>query len=164
MRAMDPAPPRCESVTIAVDDQEYAPVAGLGELREALYAAAPGVFFHHSGHTPRNQRTSSPVATGVEFLEVAATKEYPGGFALLKVYEGGYLLNFYKSSSTLARQWSQTTSGEYLGLYPAYTLGTAADRNHVVSRDFRSLRGVQPTGLPSADPLTPSGPLSLTGI
>lgn len=30
------SPPRCESVTIAVDDQEYAPVAGLWELREAI--------------------------------------------------------------------------------------------------------------------------------
>jgi hypothetical protein len=106
---------------------------------EALYAATPGVFFHHSGHTHRNQRTASPVATGVEFLEVAATKEYPGGLALLKVYEGGYMVNFHKSSAALARQWSQTTSGEYLGLYPAYTLGTLADRNHVVARDFSGL-------------------------
>ena len=114
---------------------------------EALYAATPGVFFHHSGHTHRNQRTSSPVATGVEFLEVAATKEYPGGFALLKVYEGGYMLNFYKSATALARQWSQTSSGEYLGLYPAYTLGTAADRNHVVTRDFGCLRTGTPRGL-----------------
>lgn len=30
------APPRCEAVTIAGDDQEYAPVAGLWELREAI--------------------------------------------------------------------------------------------------------------------------------
>jgi aspartate/methionine/tyrosine aminotransferase len=30
------SPPRCETVTIAVDDQEYAPVAGLWELREAI--------------------------------------------------------------------------------------------------------------------------------
>lgn len=111
---------------------------------EALYAATPGVFFHHSGHTHRNQRTASPVATGVEFLEVAATKEYPGGFALLKVYEGGYLVNFRKNSTALARQWSQTTSGEYLGLYPAYTLGTTADRNHVVARDFRNLAALPP--------------------
>jgi hypothetical protein len=50
------------------------------------------------------------------------------------------MLNFYKSDSALARQWSQTSSGEYLGLYPAYTLGTTADRNHVVSRDFGCLR------------------------
>jgi hypothetical protein len=33
-----------------------------------------------------------------------------------------------------------TSSGEYLGLYPAYTLGMTADRNHVVTRDFRALR------------------------
>lgn len=110
---------------------------------EALYAATPGVFFHHSGHTHRNLRTSSPVATNVEFLEVAATKEYPGGFALLKVYEGGYTVSFYKSSSNLARQWSQVSSGEYLGLYPAYTLGSVADRNHVVSRDFSALYQVR---------------------
>jgi Icc protein len=106
---------------------------------EALYARAPGVFFHHSGHTHRNKRTSSPVATGVEFLEVAATKEYPGGFARLRIYAGGYLVSFYKSSSALARQWSQVSSGEYLGLYPAYTLGTAADRNHAVRRDLTRL-------------------------
>lgn len=110
---------------------------------EALYASTPGVFFHHAGHTHRNLRTSSPVATGVEFLEVAAIKEYPGGFTLLRVYEGGYMANFYKSSATLARRWSQTSSGEYLGLYPAYTLGRLADRNHVVGRDFSFLSGVQ---------------------
>jgi 3',5'-cyclic-AMP phosphodiesterase len=106
---------------------------------QELYAATPGVFFHHSGHTHRNLRTHSPVAPGVEFLEVAATKEYPGGFALLKVYEGGYMVNFYKSSSDLARQWSQVSGGGYLGLYPAYALGTLADRNHVADRDFSAL-------------------------
>jgi Icc protein len=106
---------------------------------ETLYAKTPGVFFHHSGHTHRNQRTASSVAAGVEFLEVAATKEYPGGFALLRVYQGGYMLSFCKSSSRLARQWSQRSSGEYLGLYPAYTLGSLADRNHVVARDFSAL-------------------------
>jgi hypothetical protein len=110
---------------------------------EQLYAATPGVFLHHSGHTHRNLRTHSPIATGVEFLEVAATKEYPGGFALLKVYSGGYMVNFYKSSSDLARQWSQVSSSQYLGLYPAYTLGTTADRNHVVCRDFSALSALR---------------------
>jgi 3',5'-cyclic-AMP phosphodiesterase len=106
---------------------------------EALYSAAPGVFLHHAGHTHRNLRTSSPLATGVEFLEVAAAKEYPGGFALLRVYQGGYMVNFYKSSSPLARQWSQTTSCEYLGLYPAYTIGSLTDRNHSVVRDLTAV-------------------------
>jgi len=110
---------------------------------QQLYAATPGVFLHHSGHTHRNLRTHSPVAPGVEFLEVAATKEYPGGFALLKIYAGGYMVNFYKSSSDLARQWSQVSSSQYLGLYPAYTLGTTADRNHVVRRDFSALSALR---------------------
>ena len=73
-------------------------------------------------------------------------KEYPGGFALLKVYEGGYMVNFYKSSSDLARQWSQVSGGGYLGLYPAYALGTLADRNHVVDRDFSALAPRYGTG------------------
>lgn len=30
------APPRCEAIPISVDDQEYAPVAGLWELRESI--------------------------------------------------------------------------------------------------------------------------------
>ena len=39
----------------------------------------------------------------------------------------------------LARQWSQRTRAEYFGLYPAYTLGTIADRNHTVIRDLSGL-------------------------
>lgn len=104
---------------------------------QQLYARTPGVFFHHSGHTHRNKRTASPVAPGVEFLEVAAIKEYPGGYTLLRLYEGGYLAHFYKSSSPLACEWSQTSSGEYLGLYPAFMLGSLEDRNHVVRQYLR---------------------------
>jgi len=106
---------------------------------QQLYAQTPGVFFHHSGHAHRNKRTASPIAPAVEFLEVAAIKEYPGGYTLLRLYEGGYLANFYKSSSPLACEWSQTSSEEYLGLYPAYTLGSLDDRNHAV----RYQRGVR---------------------
>jgi hypothetical protein len=112
---------------------------------ESLYARHPGVFFHHSGHTHRNRRTFAGEGDGgqgnprVEYLEVAATKEYPGGYALLKVYSGGYQVNFYKTRSDLARQWSQRTRGEYFGIYPHYTLGTIADRNHTVVRDLSGL-------------------------
>lgn len=106
---------------------------------QQLYAHTPGVFLHHSGHTHRNKRTTSPIAPGVDFLEVAAIKEYPGGYTLLRLYEGGYMANFYKSSGPLACEWSQTSSGEYLGLYPAYTLGSLTDRN----RAARYQRGVR---------------------
>jgi 3',5'-cyclic-AMP phosphodiesterase len=106
---------------------------------EAMYATAPGVFLHHSGHTHRNKRTFAPDRREVEFLEVAATKEYPGGYSLLRVHTGGYQVSFYKTRTGLARRWSQRTRAQYFGLYPAYTLGTIADRNHTVSRDFSGL-------------------------
>lgn len=107
---------------------------------QALYERAPGVFLHHSGHTHRNRRTRPDAACAVEFLEVAAVKEYPGGYSLVRIYEGGYMLNFYKTRTEHARRWSTMTRGEYFGLFPDYTLGTFADRNHVVARDFSGLR------------------------
>jgi Icc protein len=112
---------------------------------EGLYARTPGVFFHHSGHTHRNKRTFAQGDDDrrVEFLEVGAAKEYPGGFSLLKVHSGGYMVNYYKTRSDLARQWSQRTRGEYFGVWPHYTLGTLADRNHTVERD---LSGLTPLG------------------
>ncbi|MET9492861.1 metallophosphoesterase [Nocardia sp. NPDC006630] len=106
---------------------------------QSLYGSAPGVFLHHSGHTHRNRRTRPDLALPVEFLEVAAAKEYPGGYTLLRVYEGGYMLNFYKTRTPGARRWSARSRGEYFGLLPEYTLGATADRNHVVLRDFSGL-------------------------
>ncbi|MEV6428933.1 metallophosphoesterase [Nocardia sp. NPDC051463] len=106
---------------------------------QSLYERAPGVFLQHSGHTHRNRRTRPDAACAVEFLEVAAVKEYPGGYSLLRLYEGGYMVNFYKTRTPAAKQWSATTRAEYFGLLPDYTLGTCADRNHVVLRDFSGL-------------------------
>jgi len=107
---------------------------------EALYGRAPGVFFHQCGHTHRNKRTAAPDAPGVEFLEVAAVKEYPGGYSLLRIFTGGYMVSFYKARTNLAQQWSQRSRGEYFGIFPHYALGTIADRNHVVRRDLSGLR------------------------
>ncbi|MFC7449539.1 metallophosphoesterase family protein [Rhodococcus daqingensis] len=108
------------------------------ELQD-LYVRSPGVFLHHSGHTHRNRRTRPDTAAAVEFLEVGAVKEYPGGYSLLRIHEGGYMVNFYKTRTDLARQWSQRSRGEYFGLMPEYTLGTTSDRNHVVLRDLTGL-------------------------
>lgn len=107
---------------------------------QRAYERAPGVFLHHSGHTHRNRRTRPDANIAVEFLEVAAVKEYPGGYGLLRIYEGGYMVNFHKTRTAHARQWSATTRGQYFGLLPEYALGAFADRNHVVARDFSGLR------------------------
>jgi 3',5'-cyclic AMP phosphodiesterase CpdA len=128
-----------ESARTAIAGPSFVLDRGDAARLQELYASTPGVFFHHAGHTHRNLRTRSSIATGVEFLEVAAVKEYPGGYSLLRIYEGGYTVNFHKSSSPDALRWSQLTSGQYLGLYPAYTLGSLEDRNHVVLHDFSKL-------------------------
>jgi 3',5'-cyclic-AMP phosphodiesterase len=113
---------------------------------QQLYASTPGVFFHHSGHTHRNKRTfllddtQSPIQS-VEFLEVGATKEYPGGYSLLRLYTGGYMVSYYKNRTPLALAWVQRSRHEYYSLYPHYMLGTIADRNHTVNLD---LSGLQP--------------------
>lgn len=106
---------------------------------QTLYTRAPGVFLHHAGHTHRTLRTRPDTPCDVDFLEVASVKEYPGGYSLLRLYEGGYLISFYKTRTPAARRWSALTRGEYFGLLPAYTLGSLTDRNHVVHRDFSGL-------------------------
>ena len=93
-----------------------------------------GVF---SGHTHRNWITGSALAPGVPFVEVAASKEYPGGYAIYKVFENGYLQSFYKCSTEACLAWSETTRGEYAGLYPLYTSQTGA-RNGSFGYDFRT--------------------------
>ncbi|MCX4097624.1 metallophosphoesterase [Nocardia sp. alder85J] len=114
---------------------DRATAAGLHEA----YRAAPGVFLHHSGHTHRNRRGRPDTGIEVEFTEGAAVKEYPGGYLLVRVYTGGYMVNFYKTRSEAARRWSTRTRRQYLGLHPDHALGSVADRNHVVLRDFSGL-------------------------
>jgi hypothetical protein len=105
------------------------------------YAANPGVFLHHAGHTHRNKRTISHLAPNVTHQEIAAGKEYPGGFAILRLHTGGYALNFYKCRSNLAREWSERSRQEIGGAWPQFALGSnVADRNTVVARDLSGLR------------------------
>ncbi|WP_328495786.1 metallophosphoesterase family protein [Streptomyces sp. NBC_00414] len=106
------------------------------------YAAAPGVFLHHAGHTHRNKRTVLPQARHVTLQEVGAVKEYPGGFCLLRIHTGGYALNYYKSSSAPALEWSERSRRVAAGLWPQYALGRSVqDRNSVTVRD---LSGITP--------------------
>lgn len=104
------------------------------------YAAAPGVFLHHAGHTHRNKRTVLPRAPRVTLQEVSAVKEYPGGFCLLRIHEGGYALNYYKTSGAAAREWSERSRRVATGLWPQYALGrSVADRNSVTAHDLSGI-------------------------
>jgi Icc protein len=108
------------------------------------YARTPGVFLHHAGHTHRNHRTVSPTAPGVTLQEVAAAKEYPGGFSILRLHSEGFALNFYKSRSDQAREWSERSRQEIMGTWPQFALGNnVTDRNTVAKADLSGLHGPQ---------------------
>ncbi|GAA5198720.1 hypothetical protein GCM10023322_72750 [Rugosimonospora acidiphila] len=108
------------------------------------YSQTPGVFLHHAGHTHRNHRSVSPTAPRVTHQEVAAAKEYPGGFSILRLHTEGYALNFYKSRSDLAREWSERSRQEILGFWPQFAFGnTVADRNSVARVDLTGLKRPQ---------------------
>ena len=59
------------------------------------------------------------------YFEGGAVKEYPGGYTVVRLYETGYMVNFYKTAAPECRAWSERSRGEYLGLYPYYTLGAS---------------------------------------
>ncbi len=106
----------------------------------AWYKQAAGVFLHHAGHTHRNKRAVSLAAPRVMFQEVAAAKEYPGGFSLVRIHEGGYAMNFYKYRDLAAQEWTERSRPEVFGTWPTYSFGNASDRNVVVKRDLSGLK------------------------
>ncbi|MGQ4601070.1 metallophosphoesterase [Nocardia sp. R6R-6] len=107
-----------------------------------LYGRFPGVFLHHSGHTHRNRRTRPDTPIAVEFLEVASIKEYPAGYSLLRLYEGGYMVTFQTTRTAAARRWSARTRTQLFGLQSRYSRGSLADRNHVVRRDLSGIKQI----------------------
>ena len=100
----------------------------------------------YSGHTHRNNRSTATGTGSVPFFEGGATKEYPGGYTVVRLYETGYLVNFYKTAAPEARAWSERSRGEYLGLYPYYTLGNLGDRNWSYDVNARVQRPVTTGG------------------
>jgi hypothetical protein len=85
----------------------------------------------YNGHTHRNRRSVATDTGDLPYFEGAAVKEYPGGFTTLRLYPTGVMVNFWKTTDPEARAWSERSRGEYLGLYPYYTLGGLSDRNWV---------------------------------
>ena len=111
-----------------------------------LLAQHENVVGVYSGHTHRNNRTTSRETGSVPYFEGAATKEYPGGYTVVRLFERGYMVNFWKTATPDALAWSERSRGEYLGLYPYYTLGGFADRNWTYDVNARVKR--RPTDAP----------------
>ena len=107
---------------------------------------ARGLFLHHAGHTHRMRRGRADVqGASAEYLEVAACSSYPAGYALLHLYEGGYLVNFWRIGGDDAAAWQMRSRWQSMGLGPLFTVGSTNDRNHVVLKDRSGLR---PSGMP----------------
>jgi 3',5'-cyclic-AMP phosphodiesterase len=120
-------------------------MAGAAAFRAILADHGDVVTAVHHGHTHRNNHTRSPATTGpLPFLEGAATKEYPAGYCILRLFEGGYMVNFHKCADPEARAWSQQSRAEFFGAYPYFSLGSLQDRNLAFDVDAR--RTTSPQG------------------
>jgi hypothetical protein len=91
----------------------------------------------YAGHTHRNNHSTNVETGTVPYFEGGAVKEYPGGYTVVRMFEGGYMVNFWKTSTPEARAWSERSRGEYLGLGPDYQLGALGDRNWSYAVDAR---------------------------
>jgi hypothetical protein len=82
-----------------------------------------------NAHTHRNWIAYSPRTGRMPIIETGPTKEYPGGYTLIDVYEGGLMRTWHPIDCRFCNAWRETTRGEYFTLYPYYTLGSVRDRN-----------------------------------
>jgi 3',5'-cyclic AMP phosphodiesterase CpdA len=94
-----------------------------------VVARRPAILGYFAGHTHRNRVRRLPVTGEVPWVEVACTKDFPGGWAEYQVYEGGILQVFHRiSASPEALAWTERTRALFGGLYPAYAFGDLGDR------------------------------------
>lgn len=114
------------------------------ELAERLarHGRVAGVF---AGHLHRNYVGRWPEQTGnLPYVETASTKEYPCGYAITRVYEGGYMHSYYTPADERCLEWSATTRERFESLGLRSKDGTLADRSFVIrfgELDLRPSRG-----------------------
>ena len=94
----------------------------------AVVARRPAIVGYFAGHTHRNRVRTFAEADEVPWVEVSSTKDFPGGWAEYRVFEGGALQVFHRISAPDALDWSERTRAMFGGLYPAYSFGTIDDR------------------------------------
>lgn len=96
-----------------------------------------GVF---AGHLHRNYVGFWPEQTGnLPYVETASTKEYPCGYAITRVFEGGYMQSYYPGRDPRVLEWSSMTREAYTNFGLGVKAGTLSDRNFVVRFDKLNL-------------------------
>jgi len=93
-----------------------------------VVARRPALVGYFAGHTHRNRVRRFEATGDVPWVEVSATKDFPGGWAEYRVFEGGILQVFRRISSPAALAWTERTRAMFGGFYPAYSFGAVDDR------------------------------------
>jgi 3',5'-cyclic-AMP phosphodiesterase len=98
------------------------------EALAGVVARHENIAGYFAGHTHRNRVRRFRVARDVPFVEVACTKDYPGGWGEYRVYEGGFTQMVRRAAAPDAMAWSEKTRQMFAGLYRDYALGPLGDR------------------------------------
>jgi predicted phosphodiesterase len=93
-----------------------------------LVARRPSIAGYFAGHTHRNRIQRFRASGDVPWVEVSATKDFPGAWAEYRVFEGGILQVLHRISAPAALAWSEHTRAMFGGLYPAYSFGQLDER------------------------------------
>ncbi len=90
------------------------------------------------GHTHRNRVRLNEASGAVPWAEVNCTKDYPGGWAHLRLYEdGSFRQEVRRTASARALEHSERCRHLFRGLYRDFTLGDLRDRSFVAGGDPR---------------------------
>lgn len=107
----------------------------LFRMQEAMEGAAPAVVGALAGHSHRNVRLDAVMVPGVPFVETASTKEYPGMWTEVRVFQGGWMQIAHVIDCPECREWYAITTGEYGGNAQAMQFGRLEDRCFTVVFD-----------------------------
>lgn len=103
-----------------------------GDWLHSVAQQNPQVSATLAGHTHRNLLGYDATTGRFPWIEIGANKEYAAGFALLRIYEGGFVREYHRTDCTsdddFCRQWTSLSRGQmYGGQYP-YMLGQLSAR------------------------------------
>jgi len=93
-----------------------------------VVARRPSLVGYFAGHTHRNRVRRFSATGEVPWVEVSATKDYPGAWAEYRVFDGGILQVLRRIADPAALAWTDRTRVMYAGLYADYAFGALADR------------------------------------
>ncbi|HOW69088.1 MAG TPA: metallophosphoesterase family protein [Phycisphaerae bacterium] len=103
-----------------------------------------GVF---AGHLHRNYVGHWPEETGnLPYVETASTKEYPCGYAITRVFTGGYMQSYHTPRDPQCLHWSAMTQDAYARIGLRSKAGDLTERNFVVPFDGLRLSPKRPSG------------------